>query len=75
LRSTPSGLIRGHQRAVETDEPEPTDEIAELMAGEQAWGAQTADEAEVDAGGFGEDDQVGDEELVGAAGDDFGDLE
>jgi DNA-directed RNA polymerase subunit omega len=60
-----NSLIKGHQKSVESDEPE--EEIVELMAGEQQWAGQM-DEGDA-ADGMGEDEGLDGEEDLLAEGD------
>lgn len=61
-----NSLIKGHQKIVEPEEPE--EEIAELMASEQDWITQSAD----DMGGLDGDDALGEDGLDGDTPDEGG---
>lgn len=51
-----NSLVKGHQRHVESDEPE--EEIVELMAGEADWARQGRDSSMADDDFMGEGDEV-----------------
>jgi DNA-directed RNA polymerase subunit omega len=73
LEDLREALVKGHQRQVEVDEPD--EDIAELMAGEQAWSdlasASDEDETEIalsdldpEAEDLGGDDGIGEDDVL-----------